>query len=533
MSGLPRLARGLVVIPTEHGLIVDGTPQRSLLPGGIVSEVIESLLPLLDGTRDTTSLCAAADLRPSQLDRILTLLDDHGVIEHVPPDAPPPRWMAEHAATYFSRNRAATGGHRCVEELAEVLGRAHVLLVAPPCLAEPITADLLATGVGSVVVRSSPVSVTDRLTPADVAAVHDGTGFDAFVSRTDPGTRVLRFALTGGRAELGPVFTDEYTTCVRCFRQGYSALPPNTDDPGPAGEILAAMVVKEVLALLAWAFPPQDGRRLTLFSQPGLPPERYDVAPEPGCPRCLSAGTPAEIYEWQMERAPVGQTWPGTPSALEHRQLAALQLRREVLPFGPRLRLAGMDGAPEPRARLDAGEWTADDEPVPLDALVVAAILARVAGLRQEPVDRWAPSAGNLASVELFVLTDPGFFTLPGTVFKYDDLQHELVTVHAGTTPLAEHLRSTDLDPAVALVFVGNIGRLRVKYGDFAYRLTHLDAGCATTQLAAVCAGYGVEVAFASRWSSELGVAIELDVNDEIVTTVAGIGGRHAVGTRF
>jgi hypothetical protein len=64
---------------------------------------------------------------------------------------------------------------------------------------------------------------------------------------------------------------------------------------------------------------------------------------------------------------------------------------------------------------------------------------------------------------------------------------------------------------------------VRWKYGDFAYRLAHLDAGCAATQLASVCQGYGLAVTYAAGWDDRLSGLLELYRGGEIITAVAGL----------
>jgi SagB-type dehydrogenase family enzyme len=164
---------------------------------------------------------------------------------------------------------------------------------------------------------------------------------------------------------------------------------------------------------------------------------------------------------------------------------------------------------------------------------VLATILARTAGFRpatdavgRMPSSRWAPSGGSMASVALYLSTETDLFALPGTIFRYDDIEHQVLSVRADRVTLARILEGTDLDAArtdVAIVLVGAVGRLRQKYDDFAWRLTHLDTGCAALQLRLVAAGYGLRTTFASTWPAHLAELLELDPLREVVTAVAGV----------
>ena len=72
-------------------------------------------------------------------------------------------------------------------------------------------------------------------------------------------------------------------------------------------------------------------------------------------------------------------------------------------------------------------------------------------------------------------------------LYRYDDLAHHVLGIHAeDLVALRQVPVGTDLDPTqtdVAIILVGSAGRLSQKYGEFAWRLTHLGTGCAAIQL--------------------------------------------------
>jgi hypothetical protein len=131
-----------------------------------------------------------------------------------------------------------------------------------------------------------------------------------------------------------------------------------------------------------------------------------------------------------------------------------------------------------------------------------------------------------MASVELYVGCEAGFDGLPGTLFRYDDIGHRLIAVSrapAGSFELSAATDLAGLPVETFFVLVAAVDRLSVKYGDFAYRLAALDAGCATTQLTAVCHGYGRSLVFASRWDERLAQVLRMGPDDRFVTAVAGV----------
>jgi nitroreductase len=126
----------------------------------------------------------------------------------------------------------------------------------------------------------------------------------------------------------------------------------------------------------------------------------------------------------------------------------------------------------------------------------------------------------------VYVIADDAVFDLPGTVVRYDDLTDEAVTVHADRVSVARCLDGTGLSAdgvEAVVVLVAAARRLANKYGWFAYRLAHLDAGCATVSFAAAAASRGLSTCFASGWPDELAELLELEPEREVITAVASI----------
>ena len=296
--------------------------------------------------------------------------------------------------------------------------------------------------------------------------------------------------------------------------------------------MLPGLVASALLAMLLGLPEAAPLRRLVRISLPSMVTNSYGVIPDLECGRC-AGGVPPEdttsqdclAYEWLMGRWPVFLTAGSTPSPAEVHRLTVLQRERDGLPSSPRHRLPDQRDVPAPGAAAFPGG---------LDEFVLTGILVRTAGFRPAadptgappPSSRWMASGGNMASVTLYLVTESDLFGLPGTIFRYDDIEHQIVSVHADRVPLALILAGTGLDAArtdLVIVLVGAVGRLRKKYHNFAWRLAHLDAGCAAMQLRTVAGGYGLRATFAAAWPAELGQALELDPHHEIVTAVAGI----------
>ena len=102
---------------------------------------------------------------------------------------------------------------------------------------------------------------------------------------------------------------------------------------------------------------------------------------------------------------------------------------------------------------------------------------------------RWAATAGNLGSVELFVAVNHVEGMESGLYF-YQSEDHSLFRFqrHVENQSVKDFVSRAwafkDDDPPQALVlFTGAFHRVALKYGPFGYRLTYLDAGAAMSQL--------------------------------------------------
>jgi SagB-type dehydrogenase family enzyme len=170
------------------------------------------------------------------------------------------------------------------------------------------------------------------------------------------------------------------------------------------------------------------------------------------------------------------------------------------------------------------------------DDRAVATILERMGGLRQEPSAseagghrRWAPTAGNLGSVQIYVAL-PAAGGRPAGVFLYDWLEHELTLVsdRASVRAVAAvtEPQSTG-DARMILILTAVLPKLVRKYGDLGFRLAHLDAGCAVSQGRAVARRFALDLELATRWDdlSLLGL-LDLDRDREPITAVGAVHGR-------
>ena len=561
MSTTPTLCRGLAIVPAEHGLLIEGGPRRQWLPGASAATQLPRVLALLDGQHDTAAICGELGLTAPQLDHVLDVLGECGLLEDAGGDTAPGLTSPAHVAAYLSRSLSATGGYLSTGAALAALGESAVALAGDGPALDLIEADLRETGIG-VVTRA----VDGAVGAADLAALAGG-GRSLVVACDDgrpsgllertvaacagTGLSVLRIAVGPGHADVGPAFRDGDTACPRCLRRGLAEAgwdghgdSQDSQDSQAACWLLAGLAAGTVIAMLAQVGEPVSPRQLTRVWLAGHDTAHRLVTPYPDCAACGcgctsrdgAQCTPACAYEWQFSLRLSEAQWQGRQSAAEEVRIHALQGVCPIFLASPSRPLPGYDGLPEVRGVLGAAAPAARGG---VDAGLLAGILMRTAGVRQAgdpagPGRRWAPSGGNLASASAYVITGGELAGLPGNCLRYDDLAHALVAIHPGIVRIGDALAGTDLAPGgldAVVVLVAEAGRIAGKFGWLAYRRAPLDAGCAATQLAAVAAGYGLGVTLASSWDDQLAQLLDLEPGAEFVTVVAGLSAMHQKGT--
>jgi SagB-type dehydrogenase family enzyme len=563
----PRLCPGLLVLPIDGGLLFEGGPRRKLLRGGAVS-ALPSLLPLLDGRHPLSGIAAELGWTLSDVQTAVSVLTASGLVEHGNFDtAASGPAVSSQASAFLSRQINVTGIHPNARSAVAALADASVLLVAPDHVATPIREALSGTGVSHLAWHADPRAISE----CDMRAAAAGGRSALTVMLDIPGSAgafcameqlcrahgmpLLRFAVSPGKIEVGPIFYGGFTACHGCFSRGYEELNWSEVIPVDSGQhrdecnadVAAGFVTQEILAIVSQITWPTCYRALTVTPTATFAQRRFVVTPYPDCAMCgsglPSADDPAvelaAAFEWIIQDPPA-ELWPAAET-MDSRGPAVpgLETQRPTFPTCPRRPLAPPETIAPPGRPCDreAQGWPIQPNGH-LGEAVIAGILLYSAGRHQQDSQarrdqRWAPSAGNLGSTEIYALCRPGQFgNLPGTIFRYDDLSHEMIAVRSDSPGLQECLAGTSLAddlPSIALVLVSATSRISQKYGLPGYRLAHLDAGCAAFQMAAVANGYGLQVSFAEPRGEALANLLELYPGQEEITAVAGIyhQGRH------
>ncbi|GGP95461.1 TOMM precursor leader peptide-binding protein [Streptosporangium pseudovulgare] len=530
MPRRPRLVPGLVTLPLPDGLLIEGTPTRQVLRGTAARTLIPRLLPELDGRREPAGLAADLELSPAHLHQALSMLYTCGVLEDAAGPGTP-EGTPEPSAVFLTRSIDASRVNVSGGEAVRRLAAARVALaVADPRLAAALRRALLAGGIGAVTRWDGDPGRTDLLILAD-----DGPA--------DPGVPVLPLRVDGGVVWLGPYTDTSFTACVACVtaqRDGGEAdeVPEPADlDPDLAAGMAAALVAADTVALLSRVGSTHALRGLVRTDLAAWHQRTYPLAALPGCPRCDGDGPPepevpvALGYEESVAFPPRSLTNPRDHQVHYRPGNIALQVECKRWPSASHVPLPDRPEqdrtGPVPRS----SEVTA---PRRLDAAGLGALLRRAAGLRDgggegggdggtvtsRKIQRWAPTGGNLGSAQLHVIArdvaglDPAVYGYRADVHRLADL--------TWADPYAEIAGLPDAEAVV--VITGALDRVASKYATFAWRVVHLDAGVALTQLRLVAAERGIATRVVPYWDdTALAGLLSVDPDAEPITAVLAV----------
>ncbi|MFJ9792544.1 hypothetical protein [Streptomyces globosus] len=510
----PRLRRGLSLHHTPEALVVQGTPKKQLLRGAAARDLLPRMLPLLDGSRGHEDVAGELGIPAGTVFKALSLLWTCGLVE----EAASPERAARAAAVpadladFLSRIGDSTGANHAWEEALDRLARARVEVFGAGPLADAarrhLADSLVDTGAGT---GTDPAPGTTLAVAAGLDA-DDSAALAAACALA--GIPLVRLALTGRTAHLGPYVDLAFTPCLACRT---AEDPPDGRAPLPGdAELAAALFARDLFALLSRSTPgplPSQWRTVDLAD---LTQQRRSAATRPGCPHCSAApGDPAAPplaarYEAAIAFPPREYADGKAHQAHYKPSNIALQNDEKTWPVAAPVPLP----APPLEALRSARPAALDDR----TASLLLAVTAGRRGLLPGRVQRWTASGGNIGSVvaHLVVRDVPGLE--PG-IYGYVPSEHRLARLAADPAAIP------GTAPATA-VLTGDFTKVAKKYAAFALRIVLLDAGCATTTLRAAARALDVRCAVRTRWD-DLAVASALGIDPDLepVTALVDLGG--------
>ena len=495
----PRLIPELVIVPLEDdGLMFVGAEVPQVLRGKSARRLLPGLLPLLDGHHTLSELSDNLPaLRPTDVRDVVSLLFSRGLLEDGH-SAPVPDRLAD-VTSFVGRHIDASRRHPNREAVAQRLAAATVCVSGPGLLTDRLAADLRCAGVGSVAILRGGEWRSATLT---ILVSTGASGDVAPASEPDGGAQTLLVRLGRSEAHIGPLLIERVTACPECVARAH---------PHPAGEpsALQAALWTGLASLYAFLIltqlppgPSLRGFRAQRFEDGELIEETRLAVRLPGCQRCGMSGERwppddprmlAWIYHCATSLSTRAMLSPKDHQAHYLVEYARLASEERRLVWGPLAQPLSGDAIGAPARPLNALTPTAAREE--LDVSTIASLLARIAGEIEEAGSRrrLVPTGGNLGSVKLWVVARRVTGLSPGA-YLFDGRRKALDFVRSvDDEALRGALRACTL-PDCVLIGAGALATCASKYGAFAYRLIHLDAGVALAfaHLAAGALGVGI-----------------------------------------
>lgn len=541
MLDCPRISSDLVLVPLEDGLLVDGFGAHEVVRGPVSQTVLPALVELMDGTRTLEQLivsfpgvpaeyvrAAVEQLRWWNIIRKATEETERGAID-------------DETLSFMRRCIANAGLNRSATDAYGKLRQASVVIDAASHIDRALLRLLLEQhGVGSVALveddENSGVPAAETL----VIAVRDSWGYE--VPARYQNCRWLHTVLDerAGRGYIGPLFTPGNETCYQCFL----AVQGASSEPGPTlsdavAYCWAGLVAAEATYIIALPELGLNGRHFRRFLLPDWQSQALSYPRVPGC-HCCQRGKGAPSRPPAINTAMAFEESVGLPSRYALTQTAREEFARTNVALSRDCKqLANCERIPLRRGPVTLSMRTLDalcvEKQRRRDSLTlddVSVILAMVAGIRQisaTGIQRWAATAGNLGSVELFVAAIDIRGVAPGVYF-YQGEEHSLRAFRKRNALDVRELaarvlgRRNNRPPSALIMLTGALHRVARKYGSFGYRLIHLDAGCALSQLHLVSNSMELRAQTALTCADDLvEQQLNLDEGREICTAVVEI----------
>lgn len=521
VSDRPRLLRDIVVVTLDDGVLIDGLGRQEVIRGPLAETVLPDLLNLLDGNHTLRDLQDAFPAIPKDyIGTAISMLMDWGMIEHAADQSD--QIPTNPATMAFLRRCVATYGLGSSADSAyKYLRDTPILIVAneeDKSHGNDLRLQLRATGVDlvSVLTKDEFYTVTFPANSLAISLNTKGEDIEWYTEldrrKTESSFSWLRAVIEGSAnyIDIGPLFKPGADTCYSCFRDvhipsadGRSGLPWTLYDE----RIWTSFIALEVTHILAFPTLTLSGRQFRrlhlrdwnsrLFSYPRLP----------GCNVCRKQ--PLRFVDHQNQEA-IGNKH-NTDTALVFEEYVALEARPTLSSSAKSdlehvssalvkeaKRLPVCEQIPLYRGDLRLGvgglHTTRDNKQSEQRACTLdqlAALLAITAGVREiseNGVKRWAATAGNLGSVELYI-ANRSIEGLERGFYFYQAQEHTVAPIRKRTSLgvfefMGRVLGRVENDlPDALVLFTGAFHRLSRKYSSFGYRLMNLDAGAALSQM--------------------------------------------------
>ena len=541
-----------VLIPVEEGYILDGGRQPEMLSGPMTLSSLPVILPRIDGTRSLGQLVDAfpTDAKSGVEEAIQQLLS-WGVLclrEELSARAPQMR------NTLSSLKRSDSGAS--LDAASSLLAITKVSIVCDELSGE------FAHKTAEALKQNGFCHVHAHVHPGSASAASSEDSFvislvneessssilkDHYAQVLSTGCRWLRASLGTDSAEIGPVFTSDTNLCLHCLSGERSGEGLTSSGLCRMDQVAwPAILASEATSLLL--SPNHASRAFRSYRLPFFASE-VRTWPTTGLCICDHGGNAGRQSSGKALLVEQSRNTGHLPLLYEE----ALASRQEIsdasvdsaasLTSAKKMLSGASTALPTikvdlPQRVLSLLVSTQKERARPLTLETVTQLLALSVGIKAaagSTMRRWAPSGGNLGSTEAYLVAIDVKGLAPGVYF-YKPEEHALKKLnqrnmnHVAAACAAVH---SGPSAAAMVVLSGAYSRIARKYGPFAYKLSHLDTGAASSQFLLTASALEVRVRGAQSWDSEaLRRALVLRTQEEISIQVFCLNSQKATAIK-
>ena len=525
---LPRLVPGLVRVPTADGLIVDGGPRRQSFTGRSAATTLPVVMDALDGASTLEQLSTTLDMPSEHLSQFLALLYTTGLLEDAATDTaedPVDDSIDAQARVFLTRSLDTTRVHRSFSQFHRSVRQAPLAVLGGQPWAGVLSDQLSAEGFTVTTGNAGPDGTgvdihryPDACLVLVVQHPEDARRAEEWLAR---GWHVFPVRPEPRAVTVGPILEPTAGLCPSCALAPSASAPSETHDGGH--EVLVPLIVRHVMAhvgRIGTARSRMDRVRIDLAT---WQTDNYPVAFAPDCERCASVTPPRRAghdipvaHAFETSVAFPARKYCDPAGHQMHYKSSNIALQQDAFswPAAPTV------AVPETLPRPSSGRCTVN---------TVTDMIRRSVGRRPESegsekhVQRYAPTGGNLGSPQAYLVVRDVRGLEPGQC-----VVHRLVPVHARLTWLTGQEPEFAGTAPATVILTGGLAKVGGKYGAFAWRILHLDAGVATAHMLMLAEHHRMGIALATTWDDDrILESLSIDDREEVITAVLHLD--HAV----
>lgn len=538
-----RLRDDLVILPVEGGLLIDRGADLELVKGVLSETLIPALLPRLDGTKSIVDL--ARELPDIHEDHLLEAVDilksHHLLVENHSTHAIEfcstqtylnlYDWKIAQEPWDSERNAELIPASKRLEQAAIEISIADGI---NPLLADSLRALLEQSGVGVIRIshhapRFRHVDQIAHLTLSwqNLDRTHSDSPISMYVGVGSGPSSIL----------VGPVIRTKQDGCAACCDRGYKNTESvEPDDLPTRHNLIASLVAWEVIDVLLQSPSALNRNRVREYDMESVVAAlRYFP-----CHQLVIPKTDLQdehFFQWD-ERIDMASAYNDRIGEERYYQSGINALRNTMAATRkPELTVGRRYDLPRDQcdlstvaSRLLLSKGTPRAKLVTIHTL--SAVCCFGAGIRDSGTPilrRWIPSAGNLGSVRVHLLTG-GLDNLEQGLYSYDPLSHSLIDRRArlssSVSNLAQMLTGKQLsNNQIIFILTARLDIVASKYKEFGCKLCYLDAGVAVAQFGLVCAALGLCKRIVPSWpEADLARELNLQEGSGLITSVFEMG---------